>query len=332
MRSMKRVFDVFPDGGAKAMRSFSLKKLLYIPILLVFLVGAFTCFYTVNAESVAVVQRFGRYSQTAPPGLHFKIPFGVDKVTVVPTLRQLKLEFGFSTRGASNEYQGSQQPELERNMVTGDLNAAEVEWVVQYGISDPVLYLFHVHEPEATLRDISESSMNEVVGDRTIDEVLTYGRSEIEIDCLKKLQTTMEQFNMGIRIEQIQLKNVHPPRPVQNSFDEVNRAQQEREERINIANGERNKVIPKASGLAQQMISAAEGYALQRTNEAQGDVARFSQLLVQYEKAPTVTKQRLYLETMNTVLPKMGSKIIIDEDAKQFLPLMNLQQSPPPKR
>jgi membrane protease subunit HflK len=128
------------------------------------------------------------------------------------------------------------------------------------------------------------------------------------------------------------LKNVHPPRAVQNSFDEVNRAQQEREERINIANGERNKVIPKASGLAQQMISAAEGYALQRTNEAQGDVARFSQLLVQYEKAPLVTKQRLYLETMNTVLPKMGSKVIIDEDAKQFLPLMNLQASPTPKR
>jgi membrane protease subunit HflK len=329
---MKRVIDVFSNEGTGSSRSFSFRKLLYIPIFLIVLVGVFSSFYTVNTESVAVVQRFGRYHKTAPPGLHFKIPFTVDRVTIVPTLRQLKLEFGFSTRGATNEFQGSQQPELERNMVTGDLNAAEVEWVVQYGISDPVQYLFNVHEPEATLRDISESAMNEVVGDRTIDEVLTYGRSEIEIDCLKKLQTTMEQFNMGVRVEQIQLKNVHPPRAVQNSFDEVNRAQQEREERINIANGERNKVIPKASGLAQQMISAAEGYALQRTNEAQGDVARFNQLLVQYEKAPLVTKQRLYLETMNTVLPKMGSKVIIDEDAKQFLPLMNLQANPSPKR
>jgi len=329
---MKRVIDVFSNEGTGSSRSFSFRKLLYIPLFLIVLVGVFSSFYTVNTESVAVVQRFGRYHKTAPPGLHFKIPFTVDRVTIVPTLRQLKLEFGFSTRGATNEFQGSQQPELERNMVTGDLNAAEVEWVVQYGISDPAQYLFHVHEPEATLRDISESCMNEVVGDRTIDEVLTYGRSEIEIDCLKKLQTTMEQFNMGIRVEQIQLKNVHPPRAVQNSFDEVNRAQQEREERINIANGERNKVIPKASGLAQQMISAAEGYALQRTNEAQGDVARFNQLLVQYEKAPLVTKQRLYLETMNTVLPKMGSKVIIDEDAKQFLPLMNLQANPAPKR
>jgi membrane protease subunit HflK len=142
----------------------------------------------------------------------------------------------------------------------------------------------------------------------------------------------MEQFNMGIRVEQIQLKNVHPPRPVQNSFDEVNRAQQEREERINIANGEYNKVIPKARGSAQQMISAAEGYALQRTNEAQGDVARFRELLVQYEKAPDVTKQRLYLETMNHVLPQMGQKIIIDEDARQFLPLLNLSTHPTPKR
>lgn len=327
---MKRVIDVFSRDGSETSRRFSFRKLLYVPLFVFLLVGVFSSFYTVNTESVAVVQRFGRFQKTTPPGLHFKIPFSVDRVTIVPTLRQLKLEFGFATRGATNEYQGSQQPDLERNMVTGDLNAAEVEWVVQYGISDPVQYLFHVHEPEATLRDISESSMNEVVGDRTIDEVLTYGRSEIEMDCLKKLQTTMEQFNMGIRIEQIQLKNVHPPRAVQNSFDEVNRAQQEREERINIANGERNKVIPKASGLAQQMISAAEGYALQRTNEAQGDVARFNQLLVQYEKAPLVTKQRLYLETMNTVLPKMGSKVIIDEDAKQFLPLMNLPSTPAP--
>jgi membrane protease subunit HflK len=182
------------------------------------------------------------------------------------------------------------------------------------------------------MRDISESCMNEVIGDRTVDEVLTFGRSEIESDCLRKLQVTMEQFNMGIRVEQIQLKNVHPPRAVQNSFDEVNRAQQEREERVNIANGEYNKVIPKARGSAQQMISAAEGYALQRTNEAQGDVARFRELLVQYEKAPAVTKQRLYLETMNHVLPQMGQKIIIDEDARQFLPLLNLSTNSTPKR
>jgi membrane protease subunit HflK len=321
---MKQVIDLFPSGNPPAKGSFSLKSLLLLPIAILLIVGVFSSFYTVNTESVGVVQRFGRFHQTAPPGLHFKIPFGVDRVTTVPVLRQLKLEFGFKTRGATNEFQGAQEPEQERNMVTGDLNAAEVEWVVQYGIADPVRYLFNVHEPEVTLRAVAESCMNEVVGDRTVDEVLTYGRSEMESDCLRKLQSTMEVFNMGIRIEQIQLKNIHPPRAVQASFDEVNRAQQEREERINIANGEYNKSIPKARGLAQQMISGAEGYALQRTNQAQGDVARFRELLVHYEKAPEVTKQRLYLETMNEVLPKMGSKIIIDEDAKQFLPLLNL--------
>ena len=322
--AMKRVIDIFPTKNKSPN---PLRSLLWLPIIFLALVGIFTCFYTVNAESLGVVQRFGKFSKTSPPGLHFKLPFGIDKVSSVPVKRQLKLEFGFKTRGASNDYQGSQQPEQERNMVTGDLNAAEVEWVVQYGISDPVRYLFNVHEPEVTLRAVAESCMNEVVGDRAVDEVLTFGRSEMEADCLLKLQTTMEAFNMGIRVEQIQLKSIHPPRAVQSSFDEVSRAQQEREERINIANSEYNKTIPKARGLAQQMISAAEGYALQRTNQAQGDVARFNELLVQYEKAPAVTKQRLYLETMNDVLPKMGSKIILDEDAKQFLPLLNLQPS-----
>lgn len=329
---MQRVIDIFSGSPPSTKRAFSFRTLLLIPFLVIFLTGIFTSFYTVNTESVAVVTRFGRYHDTLPPGLHFKLPYSIDRVAIVPTLRQLKLEFGFATRGSTNDYQAGQQPELERNMVTGDLNAAEVEWVVQYGIAEPAKYLFHVHEPEATLRDISESCMNEVIGDRAVDEVLTYGRSEIESDCLKKLQVAMEQFNMGIRVEQIQLKNVHPPRAVQNSFDEVNRAQQEREERINIANGEYNKVIPKAKGLAEQMISSAEGYALQRTNEAQGDVARFRELLVQYEKAPAVTKQRLYLETMNHVLPKMGQKIVIDADAQSFLPLLNLPSTPINKR
>jgi membrane protease subunit HflK len=327
---MKNIIDVFPAGGSGHMRGIPPRSLLFIPIFILCVVGVFSSYYTVNTESSAIVQRLGRYHMTAEPGLHFKIPFFVDKVTIVPTRRQLKLEFGFLTEGATNEYQGSKEPELERDMVSGDLNAAEVEWVVQYGISDPKLYLFHAREAASTLRDVSESVMCEIIGDRTVDEVLTYGRTDIETDCLKKLQNTMTIFNMGIRIEQIQLKNVHPPRPVQNSFDEVNRAQQEREEKINIANGENNKVIPKARGLAEQLVSAAEGYALQRTNQAEGDVARFRELLIQYEKAPAITKQRLYLETMNEVLPKLGSKIIIDEDAKQFLPLLNLQQNQAP--
>lgn len=307
-----------------------LGNLLWIPVGIFVLIGVFSGFYTVNPDSVAVVQRFGRYVDTTQPGLHFKLPWGIDRATIVPVGRQLKLEFGFTTPGATNEYQHSQEPDLERDMVTGDLNAAEVEWIVQYGISDPKEFLFNVREPEATLRDVAEGVMCEVIGDRTVDEVLTFGRAEIETDTLARMDALMKTYHMGLRVEQIQLKNVHPPRPVQSSFDEVNRAQQEREQMINKANGAYNQVIPKAKGLAAQRVSAAEGYAVQRVNQAEGDVARFRELLAEYEKAPEITKRRLYLETMAEVLPKLGPKIILDQDAKQFLPLMNLNQGTAP--
>ena len=305
---------------------FSPRWLIFAPLIVLLLIGAFSSFYTVSPESVAVVQRFGKYTSTQNPGLHFKLPFGIDSATIVPIRRQLKLEFGFTTPGASNPAQASQDPKAERDMVTGDLNAAQVEWILQYSITDPRQFLFELRNPGSTLRDLTESVMCEVIGDRTVDEVLTIGRTEIEVESLKRLSEVLSPLNMGVTAEQIQLKNVHPPAPVQRSFDEVNRAQQEREQMINEANGEYNRVIPKARGTAQQRISGAEGYALRRVNEAEGDVARFKELLAQYEKAPAITKQRLYLETMSEVLPKLGPKIILDEDAKQFLPLMNLNK------
>ncbi len=305
--------------------SFSPKWLVLAPLGVFLLIGIFSAYYTVSPESEAVVQRFGKFLYTAKPGLHFKLPYGIDTATIVPVGRQLKLEFGFATDGATNPDQTSDEADLERDMVTGDLNAAQVEWIVQYGISSPEKYLFQFRNPGSTLRDLTESVMCEVIGDRTVDEVLTIGRTEIALESLKRLKAILATLDMGITAEQIQLKNVHPPAPVQRSFDEVNRAQQEREQLINEANGDYNRIIPKAKGLAEQRISGAEGFAVQRINEAEGDVARFKQLLVQYDKAPAITKQRLYLETMNEVLPKLGSKIIIDEDAKQFLPLMNLK-------
>lgn len=304
---------------------FSPKWLILAPLVVFLLIGLFSSYYTVSPESEAVVQRFGKFQYTAKPGLHFKLPYGIDTATIVPVGRQLKLEFGFATPGATNPDQTSNETDLERDMVTGDLNAAQVEWIVQYGISSPEKYLFQLRNPGSTLRDLTESVMCEVIGDRTVDEVLTIGRTEIALESLKRLKAILTTLDMGITAEQIQLKNVHPPAKVQSSFDEVNRAQQEREQLINEANGEYNRVIPKAKGLADQRISGAEGFAVQRINEAEGDVARFKQLLIQYDKAPAITKQRLYLETMNDVLPKLGSKIIIDEDAKQFLPLLNLK-------
>jgi membrane protease subunit HflK len=276
-----------------------------------------------------VIQRFGRYVGTVGPGLRFKLPFGIDTVTILPVKRQLKMEFGFASPGATNPDQVSHEQQAESDMVTGDLNAAHVEWVVQYEINDPEQFLFNNREPGPTLRDLSECVMREVVGDRTVDEVLTIGRQGIENEAIEKLTALVRELAMGLRVQQVQLKSVHPPARVQAAFEEVNRAQQEREQMINQANGEYNKVVPRASGEATRKVSEAEGYALKRVNEAEGDVARFRKQLEQFEKAPEVTRQRLYLETLSEVIPQLGGKIILDADARQFLPLMNLRQPEP---
>ena len=304
--------------------------LILTPLLLLLIYGLLTSFYTVSPESVAVVQRFGKYQYSANPGLHFKLPFGIDTAKIVPVRRQLKMEFGFFSPDATNPDQIGSAPERERDLVTGDLNAAQVEWLLHYRISDPRQYMFSVRDPGATLRDLMESAMREIIGDRTVDEVLTIGRNEIATEALLRLKELLAPLNMGVAPDYVQLNNVNPPGPVKRSFDEVNRAQQEREQMINEANGEYNRVIPKARGTAEQRISAAEGYAVQRVNQAEGEVTRFREMLAQYEKSPAITRQRIYLETMNDVLPKLGSKVVLDEDAKQFLPLMNLQGTAKP--
>jgi membrane protease subunit HflK len=293
-----------------------------IALLILLIWAAFSSFYTVPTDSVGVIQRFGKFIDTSQPGLHFKMPFGVDRVTLVPVRRQQKLEFGFSTQGYTNPYQPSREPERETSMVTGDLNSALVEWVVQYRIDDPRQWLFHVRDPEDTLRDQSESVMREIVGDRTVDEVITIGRQDIESQAMVKLRDLAKAYELGAVIDQIQLKNVHPPREVQQSFNEVNRAQQERENLINVANGEYNKVIPRARGEADQKIQGAEGYKFKRVNEAEGDVAAFNAVLAEYLKAPDITRARLYLETMAEVLPQAGPKIIIDDSVKQIFPVL----------
>ena len=283
-----------------------------------------TSIYTIEPQSEGVVLRFGQYLKIATPGLRFKVPFGVDRVSIVPVKRQLKQEFGFKTSGATNPYQYSDDPDLEKAMVTGDLNAASVEWIVQYRISNPRDYLFNVRNPDDTLRDASESVMREVVGDRTVDEVITVGRREIEAEALTKLQILVDKFAMGMSIDQVQLKNVDPPREVQSSFNEVNQAQQEREQLINEANAEYNREVPKAKGTADQTISAAQGYATQRINEAEGNADRFNAIFLEYTKAPEVTRRRIYLETMGEVIPNLGKKIIIDGDTNSVLPLLQL--------
>ena len=313
-----RLMQILPSGGPRGA--------IIAVVLVVAGLLAWTAYYTVPSDSVAVVQRFGKYLKDVPPGLHFKLPLGVDAATIVPVKRQLKQEFGFTTPGAVDPFQSPRPSEgnRETQMVTGDLNAALVEWVVQYRISDPAKFLFEVREPSETLRYVSESVMREVVGDRTVDEVITIGRQEIESEALTKMQALSTKYTMGISIDQVQLKNINPPVPVQESFNEVNQAQQEKEKLINEARRDYNKVIPLAEGEKDQRIREADGYRLKRINEAQGDVARFSALLTEYTKAPEVTRRRIYIETLQDVLPGIRSKIIIDEQTRGILPLLNL--------
>ncbi|MDE0835447.1 MAG: FtsH protease activity modulator HflK [Akkermansiaceae bacterium] len=307
--------------------NFTVIRLAVIGIIV--LIGVTSSFYTVSADSQAVVLRFGKpRPEPVGPGLHFKLPYGIDHALIVEVERQMKQEFGRGTPDATNSYQHSDpgEQQLEKSMVTGDLNAALVEWVIQYRIDDPEQYLFAVRDPDATLRDLTESVMREIVGDRTVDEVITVGRQEIEAVASAKLQEATAGYTMGLSIEQVQLKDVNPPRPVQSSFNAVTQAQQDKETAINVANGEYNKEIPRARGEADRMISAAEGYAKKRVNEAEGDVASFEALLVEYTAAPEITRRRLYLETMSEILPKLGKTIILDEDAKGILPLLNLNE------
>lgn len=308
--------------------AFNPRWIVRIAVAILVIWALISCYAIVPADSVGVLVRFGKYSDTVPPGLRFKLPLGIDKLQLVEVQRQLKLEFGFGTRGATSRDQFSEEQEEEQSMVTGDLNMANVEWVVQYRIDDAKQWLFHVREPGSTLRDASESAMREVVGDRTVDEVLTVGRQEIEDECLQRLKHLAERYGLGVSIMQVQLKNVHPPLPVQASFNEVNQAQQEKEQQINLANGEYNKAVPRARGEAEQKISEAEGYALRRVNEARGDAERFTAVFTEYRKAPEVTRQRLYLETMQEVLPQFERKIILDDKATSVLPLLNLDSSP----
>jgi membrane protease subunit HflK len=302
-------------------------------VAIILLWAFFSCYVEVPADSVGVLIRLGKFSGTVEPGLRWKIPLGVDQLVVVPIQRQLKLEFGFTTEGATNQDQGAREPDKEQSMVTGDLNMALAQWVVQYRINDAKAWLFNVRDPGVTLRDATESAMREVVGDRTVDEVLTVGRQDVESETLARLDELAKRYGLGVTVMQVQLKDVHPPGPVQASFNEVNQAQQEKEQAINVANGEYNKAVPRQRGQAEQTISEAGGYALKRVNEARGDAERFKAQFTAYTKAPEITRQRLYLETMSAVLPEVQRKIILDEKAGQLLPLMPLNlNSEIPKR
>jgi len=284
--------------------------------------------FQVQPEEVGIITRFGKYVRKVESGLNMKVPI-IERLYKVAVERQQKEEFGFRTTspGVRSEYtkEGTADESL---MLTGDLNLADVEWVVQYRIEDPYSFLFRVREPVVALRDISEASMREIVGDRTVNEVLTVGRAEIASSVHQKIQELCTEYSLGIRIEQVVLQDVNPPDPVKDAFNDVNQAQQERETLINQARSEYNKVVPRAKGQAEETIQRAEGYATERVNNALGEASRFNALYLEYVKAPEVTKRRIYLETMEEILPRAGNKIITDEGGNNLLPLLQMQLTP----
>jgi modulator of FtsH protease HflK len=297
------------------------KVLLIIFILIL----PFMAFFQVDPEEVGVITRFGKYVREVEPGLNFKIPL-LEKIKKVAVERQQKEEFGFRTVSAGIQSTFTRSGVTDESlMLTGDLNLADVEWVVQYRIDDPYQYLFKVRNPIGSLRYISEAVMREIVGNRTVNEVLTVGRTEIASEVQRVMQEICNEYSLGVKIEQVVLQDVNPPDPVKDAFNAVNQAQQEKETLINQAKSEYNKVIPWARGQAEETIQKAEGYSTQRVNNAMGEASRFSALYNEYVKAPEVTKRRIYLETMRSALPKLGNKIITDEKGNNVLPLLQMQ-------
>ncbi len=304
---------------------FSAKHLIWVIIAVLILYSFATSVYTVPEDSKAVVLRFGKDTRQEEPGLHFKLPFGIEKHYPVPVKRIFKEEFGFRTLKASvtTQYDSRDYPS-ESLMLTGDLNIADVEWVVQYKIFDPRQYMFAIRDPQQALRDLSESVMRLVVGDQTATQVLTVGRSEITKEVEQKLQDLLNLYKTGLRVESVTLQDVNPPEMVKPAFNSVNEAKQEKEKLINEAREERNTTVPEAIGLAKQKVTEAEGYALKRVNQAQGDADRFISILNAYKSAKEVTRQRLYLETMAEVLPAVEEVYVIDGKSNTPLPILQL--------
>jgi len=292
--------------------------ILMILVLFILFFGS-SIFFTVEIDEVGVIQQFGKYSRICQPGLNFKFPSGIEKVTKVKIKRIYKEEFGFT----SGQQEGT---DIVASMLTGDLNVAVVPWIVQYRISDPYNYLFRVRDVNAILRDMAEATMRTVVGDRSINEVISK-REEIAVAARELLQTEMIEAETGIQIVTIEMKRTNVPEPVQASFNEVNEAVQEKEQLIYKAKEEYNKAIPAARGEAQRIIKDAEGYAIDRVNRSMGDATRFTSLYQEYIKAKDVTEKRLYLEAMSEILPKLGRKYLLDSGQTNLLPFLNMGEA-----
>jgi len=299
-------------------------KLIVIGVIA--LIILFSSFYQISPEEIGVILRLGKFVRTTDPGLHLKIPFGIEKLTKVPVQRQLKMEFGFrtTTPGIRTQYRVTPETIREAVMLTGDLNVVVVEWIVQYKIKDAYNFLFKVRNVDETFRYLNEAVVRKYVGDNSVDEVITVGRARIANEAREELQELCDIYEVGIDVNQLIFQDVNPPDPVKPSFNEVNESLQEKERKINEAWSDYNQEIPRAAGEAEQTIRSAEGYATERVNNAKGDANRFVSIYREYARAPLVTRKRMYLEAINEILPKINKKIIFDEKMKNILPLLNL--------
>jgi membrane protease subunit HflK len=289
--------------------------------------------FTVQPEETGVVQRFGAVVRSVGPGLHFKLPYGIERVRLIPTARVLKEEFGFrsvaTAPGRRTQYD-SKQFKGESLMLSGDLNVIDVQWIVQYRIEDPVRYLFQIRDTPQTIRDLAEAVMRRVVGNRLGSDVLTVGRVAVSTEVKEEMQKILTDYGAGIRLVTVELQDVTPPDPVKPAFNEVNEARQDRERTINQAQEQANQEIPKARGEAARTITEAEGYALERVNRAKGEATRFQAILDDYLRAPEVTRRRLYLEAMGAILPEAKGLYIVDADQKALVPWLPLEPGAKP--
>ncbi len=285
--------------------------------------------FTVQPEETGVVQRFGKVVRTEGPGLHFKFPYGIETVLLVPTARVLKEEFGFrtvpTTPGRRTQYADGRQFKGESLMLSGDLNVIDVQWIVQYRIEDPVRFLFQIRETPQTIRDLSEAVMRQVVGNRLGSDVLTVGRVAVSTKVRDEMQKILNDYGAGVRLVTVELQDVTPPDPVKPAFNEVNEARQDRERTINQAQEQANREIPRARGEAARTITEAQGYAVERVNRALGEANRFQAILADYRRAPEVTRKRLYIEALTEILPDVSSLYIVDADQQALIPWLSLQ-------
>ncbi len=315
-------------GGEKLPRVDLSGRLALLGVVAALLLwGAASSFYQVNPEETGVVLRFGKYVGLAQPGLNFRLPFGIDRVYMVKTGRNYKEEFGFrtaSTTGARTVYKPDAFDD-ESLTLTGDLNVSDIEWIVQFQIIDPFKFLFNIKDPRAAIRDVSEAVVRRVVGNSNVTQVLTTDRALLAADIERETQAVLKNYDIGVRIVTIKFQDVNPPAPVKTAFNEVNEAEQQRESLILNAREEYNREVPKARGVARSQILEAEGYAVERINRAEGERTRFLALLEEYRKAPEVTRTRLYLETMEQILPRIREIYVMDTDGSGALPLLPLR-------